>query len=291
MHGSTMMFLFAVPVMEAIGVYLVPLMVGTRNIAFPRLNAFSYWMYLAGGLMLWVAFVLNIGPGRRLVRLCAAVRPAILARQARRHLGADDHLHRVAALAVAVELICTILKSARAGHDARRACRCSSGRCWCTAFMVIFAMPAVALASSLLISRPAGRHPISTIAAEHGDALLWQHLFWFFGHPEVYIIFLPGDRASSAMITETFCRRPVFGYPVDGARAGRHRLSRLRPVGPPHVRDRPAAARRQLLHRREHDGLDPERRCRSSAGSRRCGTAGRGSKCRCCSSSASSSPS
>src|SRR5690349_19628347 len=62
MHGTTMMFLFAVPVMEAFGVYLVPLMVGTRNIAFPRLNAFSYWVYLFGGLFLWISFMLKIGP-------------------------------------------------------------------------------------------------------------------------------------------------------------------------------------------------------------------------------------
>ena len=62
MHGANMMFLFAVPVMEAMAVYLVPLMVGTRNIAFPRLNAFSYWMYLAGGILLWAAFVLDMGP-------------------------------------------------------------------------------------------------------------------------------------------------------------------------------------------------------------------------------------
>ena len=62
MHGTNMMFLFAVPVMEAIAVYLVPLMVGTRNIAFPRLNAFSYWMFLAGGALLWIAFALDMGP-------------------------------------------------------------------------------------------------------------------------------------------------------------------------------------------------------------------------------------
>ena len=74
MHGTTMMFLFAVPVGEAFAVYLVPLMVGTRNIAFPRLNAFSYYVYLFGGLMIWVAFALNIGAGCRLVRLRAACR-------------------------------------------------------------------------------------------------------------------------------------------------------------------------------------------------------------------------
>ena len=74
MHGSTMMFLFAVPVMEGVAVYIIPLMLGTRSTAFPRLNAFSYYMYLFGGLMLWGAFVLNIGARRRLVRLHAAVR-------------------------------------------------------------------------------------------------------------------------------------------------------------------------------------------------------------------------
>ena len=64
MHGTTMMFLFAVPVMEAMAIYVVPLMVGARNICFPRLNAFSYWMYLFGGIFLWTAFVLNIGPDK-----------------------------------------------------------------------------------------------------------------------------------------------------------------------------------------------------------------------------------
>src|ERR1700710_1730272 len=62
MHGANMMFLFAVPIMEAVAVYLVPLMVGTRNISFPRLNAFSYWVYLAGGVMIWIAFAMNVGP-------------------------------------------------------------------------------------------------------------------------------------------------------------------------------------------------------------------------------------
>src|SRR3954453_18004038 len=62
MHGSNMMFLFAVPVMEAVAVFIVPLMIGTRNIAFPRLNAFSYWIYLAGGILLWASFVLDMGP-------------------------------------------------------------------------------------------------------------------------------------------------------------------------------------------------------------------------------------
>ena len=119
MHGTTMMFLFAVPVMEAFAIYLVPLMIGTRAIAFPRLNAFSYWLYLAGGLMLWVAFVLNIGPGRRLVRVHAAVRPRVLARQARRFLGADDHLYRSRRACGGGRDRRDDLQAARARHAAR----------------------------------------------------------------------------------------------------------------------------------------------------------------------------
>ena len=95
MHGSTMMFLFAVPMMfEALSVYLVPLMVGTRNIAFPRLNAYSYYLYVFGGIMFYVAFLCNTGRGPRMVLLCAARRPGLRARQAAGFLGAADHVYR-----------------------------------------------------------------------------------------------------------------------------------------------------------------------------------------------------
>ena len=93
-HGTTMMFLFAVPVMQALGIYFVPLMVGARSIAFPRLVAFSYWMFLFGGIFLLRLVPAQRRTGRRLVLLSAAVRDALLAEQARRRLGAADHLHR-----------------------------------------------------------------------------------------------------------------------------------------------------------------------------------------------------
>ena len=80
-HGSTMMFLFAVPIMEGFGVYLVPLMLGTHNVAFPKLNAFGYYIYLFGGLFLYTMFFLHAGPRRRLVLLRPALRPAVLAGQ------------------------------------------------------------------------------------------------------------------------------------------------------------------------------------------------------------------
>ena len=119
MHGSTMMFLFAVPVMEAFAVYLVPLMVGTRNIAFPRLNAFSYWIYLAGGILLWTAFAFNTGRGQRLVQLRPPGRTGVRSRQACRYLGADDHLHRALCARGVDRNHLHCLQAAGARNDAR----------------------------------------------------------------------------------------------------------------------------------------------------------------------------
>ena len=119
MHGSTMMFLFAVPVMEAMAVYLVPLMVGTRNIAFPRLNAFSYWMYLFGGLFLWGAFVAKVGPNVGWFAYVPLSELDYHADQAGRRLGADDYLHRGRGAGGGGGDRRDGVQAARAGHDAR----------------------------------------------------------------------------------------------------------------------------------------------------------------------------
>jgi cytochrome c oxidase subunit 1 len=208
-HGTNMMFLFAVPVMEAFGAYFVPLMVGTRNIAFPRLNAFSYWIYLSGGLFLWASFALNIGPD---VGWFAYVplsgpefgigkRPDVWAQMIT--------YTEVSALAVAVEIVVTVFKQRAPGMTLSRI----PLFVWAmlvTSFVIIFAMPAVMVASTMLIlDRLVGTQFFNP--AEGGDALLWQHMFWFFGHPEVYIIFLPATGMVS-MIVETFARRPMHGY-------------------------------------------------------------------------------
>jgi cytochrome c oxidase subunit I len=209
MHGTTMMFLFAVPVMEAMGIYLVPLMVGTRNIAFPRLNAFSYWVYLFGGLMIWVAFMLNIGADTGWFSYVPLAGPEHAPGKRVDFWAQMITFTEVSALAVAVELIVTILKQRAPGMTLDRI----PLFVWAilvTSFVIIFAMPAVMLASSMLImDRLIGTHFFNP--AEGGDALLWQHLFWFFGHPEVYIIFLPATGMVSAIIV-TFARREAFGY-------------------------------------------------------------------------------
>ena len=209
MHGSTMMFLFAVPVMEGVAVFIIPLMLGTRTTAFPRLNAFSYYMYLFGGLLLWGAFVLNIGPDVGWFAYTPLSGPQFSPGKRADIWAQMITFTEVSALAAAVVLITTILKARAPGMTLSRM-PLFAWAMLVQAVMIVFAMPAVALASSMLISdRLIGTNFYN--AYEHGDALLWQHLFWFFGHPEVYIIFLPATGFVS-VITETFCRRPVFGH-------------------------------------------------------------------------------
>jgi cytochrome c oxidase subunit I+III len=211
MHGTTMMFLFAVPIMEAMGVYLVPLMCGTRNIAFPRLNAYSYWVYLAGGILIWIAFLLNVGPETGWFSYVPLAGPEFSPGKRTDFWAQMITFTEVAALAAAASMIATILKQRAPGMTLAR----MPLFLWATlvtAFMIVFAMPAVMLSSSFLISdRLIGTHFYNP--AEGGDALLWQHLFWFFGHPEVYIIFLPALGMVSHIVT-TFSRRTIFAYPV-----------------------------------------------------------------------------
>ncbi|MFL5333372.1 MAG: cbb3-type cytochrome c oxidase subunit I, partial [Geminicoccaceae bacterium] len=209
MHGVTMMFLFAVPVMQASGIYLVPLMVGTRNIAFPRLNAFSYWIYLSGGLFAWTSFLLNMGPDVGWFAYVPLSGPEFGAGKRADVWAQMITYTEVSSLAVAVATIVTVFKQRAPGMSLDRI----PLFVWAmlvTSFVVIFAMPAVMIASTFLIlDRLVGTHIFNP--AEGGDVLLFQHLFWFFGHPEVYIIFLPATGMVSSIIV-AFARRPVFGY-------------------------------------------------------------------------------
>jgi cytochrome c oxidase subunit I+III len=209
MHGTMMMFLFAVPVMEALGIFLVPLMVGTRNIAFPRLNTFSYFVYLFGGIMVIVALLLNSGPEAGWFAYVPLSGPDYSPGKRSDFWAQLITFTEVAALAVAVEIVATVFKMRAPGMSLNRI----PLFVWAmlvTAFMVIFAMPSVVLGSTfLLLDRLVGTHFYNP--AEGGDTLLWQHLFWFFGHPEVYIIFVPALGIVSSIIA-TFTQRPIFGY-------------------------------------------------------------------------------
>jgi cytochrome c oxidase subunit I+III len=209
MHGTVMMFLFAVPVMEALGIYLVPLMVGTRNVAFPRLNTYSYFVYLFGGIMVVVALLLNSGPDAGWFAYVPLSGPDYSPGKRSDFWAQLITFTEVAALAVAVEIVATVFKMRAPGMSLNRI----PLFVWAmliTSFMVIFAMPAVVTGSTfLLLDRLVGTHFYNP--AEGGDTLLWQHLFWFFGHPEVYIIFVPALGIVSSIVA-TFTQRPIFGY-------------------------------------------------------------------------------
>ena len=211
MHGTTMMFLFAVPVMQGVQIYLTPLMVGTRNLAFPRLMAFSYYMYLFGGVFLWACHFLRFGPDNGWFSYVPLAGPQYGIGKRTDVWAQLITFTEVAALAVAVSLTATILKQRAPGMTLAR----MPLFVWTTlvvSLMVIFSMPSVALASGMLLSdRLVGTNFFNP--AERGDPLLWQHLFWFFGHPEVYIIFLPATGFLSEIVP-AFSRRSIFGYPI-----------------------------------------------------------------------------
>jgi cytochrome c oxidase subunit 1 len=210
-HGTTMMFLFAVPIMTAMGIYFVPLMIGARNIAFPRLNAYGYWVYLIGGTLLYVGLFTNTGPDTGWFSYVPLAGPEFSPGKRVDIYAQTVTFTEIAALIGAVEIIVTIFK--------HRAPGMTLGRMplfvWAqlvTAFMILFAMPWVATASLMLaMDRLIGTHFFNP--AEGGDALLWQHLFWFFGHPEVYIIFVPALGMVSQIVSAS-TRREIFGYPV-----------------------------------------------------------------------------
>jgi cytochrome c oxidase subunit I+III len=209
MHGTTMMFLFGVPIQLAAALYLIPLMMGTRNIAFPRLNAFGYWVYLIGGVLLYTGFILNTGPDGGWFNYVPLSGPEYSPGKRIDVWAQTVTFTEIAGLIAAVELIVTILKQRAPGMSLNRL-PIYAWTILVTSFVVLFAMPAVAIDSLMLaFDRLKATHFFNP--AEGGDALLWQHLFWFFGHPEVYIMFLPATGFISEIIP-TFARRRLFGH-------------------------------------------------------------------------------
>jgi cytochrome c oxidase subunit I+III len=209
MHGTTMMFLFAVPLVLAFGVYFVPLMIGARAMALPRLLAFGYWIYLFGGIFLYVMFALNVGPDQGWFSYVPLAGPEYGIGKRADVWAQLITFTEVSGLIVAICLVATVFKLRAPGMSLNRI----PLFVWAelvTAFMVIFAMPSVMIASTtLILDRLVGTHFYNQ--ADGGDPVLWQHLFWFFGHPEVYIIFLPAQGIMS-MLLSTFSHRSVFGH-------------------------------------------------------------------------------
>jgi cytochrome c oxidase subunit I len=207
-HGTTMIFLFIVPVLAGFGNYLVPLMIGARDMAFPRLNALSFWLLFFGGIVFYVSVFFqppNAGWTFYAPLSDNAFNPGN---------GIDAwifliHLTGLSSLLGAINFVATI-------HNMR-----AKGMGWSRmplfvwtilvySYLLILALPAIAAAVTMLL---ADRHFHTGFfdVAQGGDPLLWQHLFWFFGHPEVYVMILPAFGMISEIIP-VFSRKPIFGY-------------------------------------------------------------------------------
>ena len=209
MHGTVMMFLFAVPVVEAMGILLLPQMLGARDQPFPRLGAFAFWAYFVGGLIFFCTLFFDLAPSGGWFMY-----PPLTSSQFSPGMGADFWLLgigfiEISAIAGAIEIIVGVLRTRAPGMTLDKM-PMFAWTMLILAGMIVFAFPAVILATLLLELERAFGWPFF-IAAKGGDALLWQHLFWFFGHPEVYIIFLPAAGMVS-MIVPTMAGTPLVGY-------------------------------------------------------------------------------
>jgi cytochrome c oxidase subunit 1 len=210
MHGTTMIFLVVVPIMAGFANYLVPLMIGARDMAFPRLNALSYWLYLLGGIVLWLSFFAAGGSAKA----GWWSYPPLSESQFSPGNGQDYwilsiHILTLSSLAGAINLVVTILNMRTPGMTLMR----MPLFVWSIltyALLLLLALPSLSAAvTMLLLDRHAGTHFF--IPSEGGSVVLYQHMFWFFGHPEVYIMVLPAMGMVSEIIP-VFSRKPVFGY-------------------------------------------------------------------------------
>ncbi len=218
MHGTAMVFLVGMPIIAGLGNYLVPLMIGTRDMAFPRLNAFGYWMFVFGALLLYFSYLgapgLN-GHGSAPDVGWFAYAPLTGRAFSRGH--STDYwilsllLTSVGSTVSAINVIVTALTMRCRGLTLMR----MPLFVWMmivTNFMIILALPSLSAAQiMLLVDRYLGGHFFDTQSG--GSAVLWQHFFWIFGHPEVYILIIPGFACMSEIVP-VFSRKPIFGYPI-----------------------------------------------------------------------------
>jgi cytochrome c oxidase subunit I+III len=208
MHGSTMMFLFIIPFLEGLAVYIVPLMIGSRDVAFPRLTAFSYWIYLFGGLVFYASFIVDAVPDAGWFAYPPLSGPEYSG------LGMNFwllglSLVEFAGVATGAELAVTILKMRAPGMALNR----MPLFVWAilvTALAIVFAFTVLLIATVLLeLEHLAGA--VFFNPERGGQPLLWQHLFWIFGHPEVYIMFIPATGIVSTIVP-VFAQRRFVGY-------------------------------------------------------------------------------
>jgi cytochrome c oxidase subunit I len=216
MHGVTMIFLFVMPTLTGFGNYVVPLMIGARDMAFPRMNSFGFWTTIFGGVFMQSSFVFGSAPNGGWFNYAPLNEVACGVHTVQCASGMNGDfwllgimLLGIASIASGLNFVVTILKLRAPGMSINRM-PLFTWMTLVTSFLLLFALPSLTAASVLLLlDRRIGTHFYQY--AFGGDPLLWQHLFWSFGHPEVYILILPAFGIISEVLP-VFSRKPIFGY-------------------------------------------------------------------------------
>jgi cytochrome c oxidase subunit I len=211
MHGTTMIFLVIMPLAAAFGNYFVPILIGARDVAFPRLNAFGYWVFLAGGLMLYSSFLFGGAPNGGWFGYSPQTNTVFSPGHGIDFWLVGILITGIGSLTAAANFIVTTLNLRAPGMTLMR----MPVFAWMnlvTSFLLLFAIPIITVAMfELYFDRNFGSNFFN--ANLGGDPVLWQHLFWLFGHPEVYILILPAMGLVSEVLP-VFSRKPLFGYSV-----------------------------------------------------------------------------
>src|SRR3954454_115135 len=210
MHGVTMIFLVVMPLGAAFMNYFMPLQIGARDVAFPRLNAFSFWTFIFGGLFLNTSWFLGGAPDGGWFAYAPNTNPIFSPSHGMDFYALGLQITGIASLVGAINLVVTVINLRAPGMSLFKM-PVFTWMGFVTQMLLVFAMPVISVALFLLtFDRLYGAHFFD--AAAGADPLLWQHMFWLFGHPEVYILILP----ALGIISETipvFSRKPIFGYP------------------------------------------------------------------------------
>jgi cytochrome c oxidase subunit 1 len=209
MHGTTMVFFMGMPILIGIGNYLVPLMIGTRDMAFPRLNALGFWATLFGGLLVYFSFATGGAPAIGWFAYSPLTERTFARGPATDYWCLGLIVSGVGTVTAAVNFIATILGMRAPGMELRKIPFFTWTMLWTSVQIIVALPPLTAALIMVLLDRQAGAHFFDV--QNGGSAYLWQHLFWFFGHPEVYILILPVFGMVSEIIP-VFSRKVLFGY-------------------------------------------------------------------------------
>ncbi len=209
LHGTTMVFFFGMPILIGIGNYLVPLMIGARDMAFPRLNAMGFWATFFGGLLVYFSFVTGGAPAIGWFALAPLTERTFARSAATDYWALGLIVSGIGTIAGGVNFIATILGMRAPGMELRKVPFFVWTMLWTSVQIVIGLPPLTAAMVMVLLDRNLGAHFFDP--QNGGSALLYQHMFWFFGHPEVYILILPAFGMISEIIP-VFSRKVLFGY-------------------------------------------------------------------------------